>query len=1775
LKKLIQNLFLLFALSTLLASCRFGVFAGEKKLAELEFSTGSAYDFGLIYLNETVDQTITIHNRRKGAASQITFDLSTAAPFQFKDGTYPGTGGTCDTTLAEDESCDVVVTLAPTAAGTFTFSGAVTFFDGEITKGTAISFLGAVQTAALLTFHTGATYDFGDVGVSHPQDGTITVTNVGLVPATDITVTAPDLGIPFVYVGGAYPGTGGTCTSTLAAQATCTIVIRYTPTVILPSTSTIHLTYHDGQGAATSSLDVTGTGVLASLFLSDGPSVDFGSVNTGSSNDFTLTLFNAGGFTASSIQEGTPALSAPFRFKNGAYPGTGGTCATTLAPGDGCTIVVTYAPTVPGTASGFVRISYSDGQSTLSVSRGLGGNALSLPLLTISDASTYDFGIVNINSSNDKTFTVINSGGLDATLVAAGSPVMAAPFSFKGGSYPGAGGTCTDTIAGGASCTVVVNFLPTTSGVSSGTLRLSYNDTVTTQTATRPMVGTTLTTATLIFEDSPSFTYGDVALGTDSDHTFSITNTGGGIASTVAPALALTDPFSYRGGTYPGTGGTCGATIAAGATCTIRVRFSPTTLGAFNETIRLNYHNGALVQMVTLPIDGTGSLASLTISDEPTFNFGAAAIGTSNTKSFTVTNSGGIDATSLAAGTPALSLPYRYLGGSYPGTDGTCGSTLAAASSCAVVVEYVPTVVGTTSDTLRLSYNDGQSAKVATRLMTGTAQTIASLALSDGPTLDFGSQLLTTVTTHTFTLTNSGGSTATALLEDSDTLSAPFTFLGGTYPGTGGTCGATLAGSGSCTLVVSYAPTTGGVLSDSIRLTYNDGSAAQLVTGGVTGTGLTAASLSYSDGPTYDFSAVFLNQTSDHVFTITNSGQVDATSVAEGTPFISAPFTYVDDVFPGTGGTCGATIVAGDSCLIAVRFSPTVSGVSTDTLSLTYHNGLLPAQVATRAITGTGALAVITADSSPTLDFLDVAIGGSPIATLTLTNTGTGTATALGPDAPAFSAPFTYVGGAYPGTGGSCGVSLPASASCTVKIRFTPTVQGPASDTARFTYFDGLATQTTSRALAGVGVDGLLTISDGPTFTFASTFVSTSLDKTFTLTNSGSGTASSIAQSLPNLASPFSFKDGSFPGTGGDCTSSLGPGLSCTIVVTFTPTSTAVSTSTIHIGYTDGTSSLEATRAISGTGKSVASLILSDGPSFSFGTQYKNSSTDKTFTLTNTGGSTATAIAVGLPALAAPFTIAGGSFPGTGGTCGNTLTAGSSCTIVVRYTPTTAGLASSTLSIGYNDGLNTNNAIRVVSGTCVDPAVLTISNGPTFSFGSVNVGSSGSQTFTVSNTGPISATSLQSDIALVDPFAYAGGTYPGTAGNCGATLAAATSCTIVVTYTPSTAGTFTDTISLSYNDGLNVVNTLRDIHGTSTGRGDLSLAFQAGLGNSRLLAAFAPTTAPRIAAGRAVAVQSDGRILMAGYGTDERGKEVFTLMRFEEDGSLDSSFGHRGITLVAFGSLSDRAHALALQPDGKILVGGYSARTSTDVDFAVARLHADGSLDETFGSGGRAVIAITNGDDRAHAMLALPNGNIALGGYAAKDFALAILRGNGDVENTFTFDLGGNDKAYALALDSRGRFLLGGNSGGRAAWIRVDDRGRFEAPVRSASKTLFALAVDVRGKIWGAGEGFVTSWSEDGRAETTAVTSATLRSLVVLPNGEVSVAGSLAGKFALGMLSSDGNWDLGFGRKGWSYWSEGTSEAFALAVDAKGRLLTAGHSHGDGVKHFALARFLP
>jgi uncharacterized delta-60 repeat protein len=188
-----------------------------------------------------------------------------------------------------------------------------------------------------------------------------------------------------------------------------------------------------------------------------------------------------------------------------------------------------------------------------------------------------------------------------------------------------------------------------------------------------------------------------------------------------------------------------------------------------------------------------------------------------------------------------------------------------------------------------------------------------------------------------------------------------------------------------------------------------------------------------------------------------------------------------------------------------------------------------------------------------------------------------------------------------------------------------------------------------------------------------------------------------------------------------------------------------------------------------------------------------------------------------------------------------------------------------------------------------------------------------------------------------------------------------------------------------------------------------------------------------------VVIQPDGKILAAGS-YDNYGKNAVAVARYKEDGSIDQTFGENGIVRSYFAEthIVGAVNGLALQSDGRIIVTGY-ATSATDYDLALMRFDTDGTVDSTFGNNGRVLTQIGPSHDYAYDMIIQPDDKIVLTGATHNsliiDGILVRYTPDGQLDNTFgnngvviTDFTGGADDYRAIALQSNWKIVVGGYS---------------------------------------------------------------------------------------------------------------------------------------------------
>lgn len=370
----------------------------------------------------------------------------------------------------------------------------------------------------------------------------------------------------------------------------------------------------------------------------------------------------------------------------------------------------------------------------------------------------------------------------------------------------------------------------------------------------------------------------------------------------------------------------------------------------------------------------------------------------------------------------------------------------------------------------------------------------------------------------------------------------------------------------------------------------------------------------------------------------------------------------------------------------------------------------------------------------------------------------------------------------------------------------------------------------------------------------------------------------------------------------------------------------------------------------------------------------------------------------------------------------------------------------------------------------------------------------------------------------------------------------------------------------------------------------------------------------------AVVVQPDGKIVVA----DQRNGDV-VIMRFNSAGGLDSAFGGGdGVVTTDLGGPSDSGNALAIQSDGRIVVG--AGLGSGSASFAVLRYTSAGVLDTSFSTDGRLTMGFGGPGGSGAASVAIQaDGRILVGGSTAGNFAVARFTATGALDTTFGLppngisikDYGRAERLAAMAIVPSGDIIIGGTSGALFAYERLNSAGEPTnvglGQTNGATGTSFgggisanarALAVQPDGKVVIVGEASfvpqlalpgamaVARYNSNGSLDTTFSTDGTLKisfgpsplatGVTVQPDGKLLVAGTVEAAnftkdFALARLNASGSLDLSFSGDGLTStdFTTGTTASVdfggAIAVQPKdGRAVvvgTAGSNFGAARYH--------
>ncbi len=917
---------------------------------------------------------------------------------------------------------------------------------------------------------------------------------------------------------------------------------------------------------------------VASLSLKEGEIHDFGYAPLNSINDVLITLENTGNKELTQLQSLNFSDGSAFSFIDDEYPGTGGTCSNTLQVGAICTIAIRFVPTTSGIWKEALKLEYLNGITSDSKSivfRAIAGKIPKLEFI-VEDNS---FGIIESFDQKSKIVTVKNKGHLPLSDINY-EIQKNGQIGYKGGSFPGIGGTCDSDLDGEEECKLVFNFKPIEDRTHSTTITAKFFDYVSEQESSINISGQSLDIiGKLFFNGILSANFGTVVEGSEFIQTITIRNEG------YANATNLSFDFDSHPDYYIHDN-RCPGVIEPTAQCEIDVSFRPQGPRYYvqNTTMKMLYNNSKVnTESDTINLTSYArSVATLEFADSEDLttsltNYSFGSQGQNSITKFILNLSnpanGSAPAREISLG--ALTPPFAI-------ASENCNLALANGQDCEVEITYNPTDLGNHNQNFTVAYNNGSSTSSATLNLSGSSTPKGLLRITElnrfSPEENFGQKPIGGSFDYTYTIINEGVSPSTAITPPS--LGTYLSYNGG-FPGTGGTCPTTstftLNPGNSCTFTITYAPTgADNTISEALSIAYHNGMSTSSFDFYITRQALPPANLmiSFDNGLTpiaeTDFGNGSLTNKYIKKITLYNSGGFSAKNISYS--FSSTDFAF-NEAHPtrslkGEVGDCpdsGGTLGPASSCDIYLKFTPSTLGAILQSFEVDYNNELLNTSL-THTLKGVGAnLAYI--DISPNDQIqgfyqMDHAAfpGGSSSQHFTITNNGQVAATSLN---------FSNIVQAFSsGAATTCTGTLNSGASCVFELVFTPSSKGAANSSPNISYHDGAQTQSYILIVQTLGVDPAdlqvsMPLEEPYDFEMVETNRSGNLN--FSLQNKGGFevTVNSIISSNPLISVNSE-----------SCTSaSVSAYLTCLVSLSFSPNDASVGSivnSTITVNYYDG-----------------------------------------------------------------------------------------------------------------------------------------------------------------------------------------------------------------------------------------------------------------------------------------------------------------------------------------------------------------------------------------------------------------------------------------------------------------------------------------------------------------------------------------------------------------------------------------------------------------------------
>jgi hypothetical protein len=786
--------------------------------------------FGTVGVGSTGNLSLTISNT---GTADLTLSVVSVTGAEF------GVSGiTTPKTITAGQSAVAGLSFHPTIAGSA--SGALTITSNDPANPTTTVTLGGAGSSA--TFGqlqaNPTSLAFGSVTAGNSVTKQISLSNTGTAAVQISSITA---------TGAGFSVNGITTPFTLPATATALLNVVFAPTTGGNVTGNVTVT----SDATNSPLTISLTGSSAQPGLSVTPvSFAYGSVTDGQTKSQTFTLTNTG----------TASLTISQLSVSGTgYSLSGLVTPSTIAAGASATFSATFAPTTAGSLPGTITIASNAPSSPTTVSL-TGTGTVAQAGLSVTPAS-FAYGSVNDGQTKSQTFTLTNTGNASLTI---------SQLSVNGTGYSLSGLVTPRTIAVGASATFSATFAPTTAGSLPGTITITSN--APTSPSTVALTGTGIAGTVILSANPTSLVFGNINAGATSSKSVVLTNTGTGNV-TISQVTVSAKDVTTSGVTTP-------VTLTPGQTQTLNVAFKPTAQETVSGNITLTNSQGGTT---VVGITGTGLQAAISLTPSSA-NLGSVTVGSSNTQTFQISNTGNAALTitqATAAGTgfsvSGLTLPLSI----NPGLTSTFNA------------KFQPAAAGAASGSITLVSNAPTSPSVIA--LTGTGVTATQILTLSTNAVSFGNVNTGSNSTQSVSVTNTGN--ANVLISQIAVSGTGYTLSGAGVP-------VTLTPTQKLTFSVIFTPTVAGSASGTVTITSNaTGSPATI---SLSGSGVTATPHTVSLSWTASTSVVvgynvYRSTTNGTGYTKLNGSLVSAVNYTDSTVANGITYYYVTTAVDSTG----------------------------------------------------------------------------------------------------------------------------------------------------------------------------------------------------------------------------------------------------------------------------------------------------------------------------------------------------------------------------------------------------------------------------------------------------------------------------------------------------------------------------------------------------------------------------------------------------------------------------------------------------------------------------------------------------------------------------------------------------------------------------------------------------------------------------------------------------------------------------------------------------------